>query len=156
MLATRYGLVFSSFTHRGKRGLFHRANWNANTYRWAMCDVVFALYDVIPDDDNKLSRLFAAFLSVYMILNQRKFTEECLDALHEKLKWFHRQNNPDSCHPSTAAAAICQMSTRCLLDVIWLCDCKLLQDSGSLHGHIPQPSEKAQVPLDVQALDRQY
>jgi len=75
-----------------------------------MCDVVFALYDVIPDDDNKLSRLFAAFLSVYMILNQRKFTEECLDALHEKLKMFHRQNNP-----STDSSDICQMSTRCLL-----------------------------------------
>jgi len=57
-----------------------------------MSDVVFALYDVIPDDDNKLSRLFAAFLSVYMILNQRRFTEECLDALHEKLKIFHRQS----------------------------------------------------------------
>jgi hypothetical protein len=56
-----------------------------------MSDVVFAVYDLIPDDDNKLSRLFAAFLSVYMILNQRRFTEECLDALHEKLKIFHRQ-----------------------------------------------------------------
>jgi hypothetical protein len=114
MFTTRYGLVFSSFTHRGKRGLFHRANWNANTYRWAMCDVVFALYDIIPDDDNKLSRLFATFLSVYMILNQRKFTEECLDALHEKLKIFHRQN-PDSCYSSTDSSAISQMSTRCHL-----------------------------------------
>ena len=57
-----------------------------------MSDVVFAVYDIIPDDDNKLSRLFAAFLSVYMILNQRRFTEECLDALYEKLKIFHRQS----------------------------------------------------------------
>jgi len=56
-----------------------------------MSEVVFALYDIIPDDNNKLSRLFAAFLSVYMILNQRRFTEQCLDALYEKLKMFHRQ-----------------------------------------------------------------
>ena len=85
-------LRVNCFTYdRSKRGLFHRANWNANTYRWAMSEVVFALYDIIPDDNNKLSRLFAAFLSVYMILNQRRFTEQCLDALYEKLKMFHRQ-----------------------------------------------------------------
>ena len=77
--------TFYCCTDRSKHGLFHRANWNAKTYRWAMSEVVFALYDIIPDDDNKLSRLFAAFLSVYMI------TEDCLDALHEKLKVFHRQ-----------------------------------------------------------------
>ena len=56
-----------------------------------MSEVVFALYDIIPDDNNKLSRLFAAFLSVYMILNQKRFTEQCLDELYEKLKMFHRQ-----------------------------------------------------------------
>ena len=78
-----------------------------------MCEIVFALYDIIPDDGNKLSRLFAAFLSVYMILNQRKFTEECLDALHEKLKMFHRQS-PYSCNFSTDSFAIWQMSTRYL------------------------------------------
>ena len=74
---------------RSKRGLFQRANWNANTYRWAMCEIVFALYDIIPEDDNKIVRIFAAFLSVYMILLRMRFTENDLSELQVALQKFH-------------------------------------------------------------------
>ena len=75
-------LSVNCFTYdRSKRGLFHRANWNANTYRWAMSEVVFALYDIIPDDNNKLSRLFAAFLSVYMKCSEHAIPRPVKSAL---------------------------------------------------------------------------
>ena len=53
---------------RGKRGLFNRSNWTANMYRSMMVDIVFALLDVFAGENNKASMLFAAFMSVYLIL----------------------------------------------------------------------------------------
>lgn len=75
---------------RSKRGLFNRSNWNANMYRSMMIEIVFALYDLIDDDNNVLSKLFAAFLEVYLILCQLHITNEDLMLLHENLARFHR------------------------------------------------------------------
>ena len=54
-----------------------------------MCEIVFALYDIIPEDDNKIVRIFAAFLSVYMILLRMRFTENDLSELQDALRKFH-------------------------------------------------------------------
>jgi hypothetical protein len=54
-----------------------------------MCEIVFALYDIIPEDDNKIVRIFAAFLSVYMILLRMRFTENDLSELQVALQKFH-------------------------------------------------------------------
>ena len=75
---------------RGKRSLFNRSNWTANMYRSMMVDIVFALLDVFAGENNKASMLFAAFMSVYLILRQMKFTSEDLQALHDATKVFHR------------------------------------------------------------------
>ena len=59
-------------------------------YRSMMIEIVFALYDLIDDDNNVLSKLFAAFLEVYLILCQLHITNEDLMLLHENLARFHR------------------------------------------------------------------
>ena len=59
-------------------------------YRSMMIEIVFALYDLIDDDNNVQSKLFAAFLEVYLILCQLHITNEDLMLLHEKLARFHR------------------------------------------------------------------
>jgi hypothetical protein len=55
-----------------------------------MCDIVFALHDLIPDDDNRICKLFAAFVAVYMALRQMRFSEDDLSVLHSKLQVLHR------------------------------------------------------------------
>ena len=75
---------------RSKRGLFHRANWTANMYRSIMCDIVFAVFDVIPEDGNRMAALFASFLSVYLILRQLRFTADDLERLQRRLEDLHR------------------------------------------------------------------
>jgi hypothetical protein len=55
-----------------------------------MCDIVFALHDLIPDDDNRICKLFAALVAVYMALRQMRFSEDDLSVLHSKLQVLHR------------------------------------------------------------------
>lgn len=84
---------------RPKRGLFHRANWNANMYRAAMLDIVFLTFDVVKysdvreetefDDNNSVCDVFVAFLSVYLILRQLTFLSADIDNLHAGLKHLH-------------------------------------------------------------------
>jgi hypothetical protein len=62
-------------------------------HRAMMCDIVFALYDVIPDDSNIMSSLFAAFLAVYIILRQLTFTDKDLDLLQTNMEVLHRHVN---------------------------------------------------------------
>ena len=75
---------------RSKRGLFKRANWNANTYRWVMCEIVFAVHDLIPDDDNRLCKFFAAFVTVYVMLRKLRHSERDLSELQAKLLLLHK------------------------------------------------------------------
>ena len=53
-----------------------------------MVDIVFALFDIVPGD-NRAELAFAAFLSVYLILRQMRFTPECLLKLKTALKDLH-------------------------------------------------------------------
>ena len=82
--------ITTTYLCRNKRGLFNRANWNANMYRSVMVDIVFALVDVLPDENNRASMLFAAFLSLYLILRKLQFVPEDIQDLHQATKVFHR------------------------------------------------------------------
>ena len=75
---------------RSKRGLFNQANWNANTYRWVMCEIVFAVNGLIPGDDNRIGKFVAAFVAVYMALRQLRYSESDLSELQSKLSKLHR------------------------------------------------------------------
>lgn len=54
-----------------------------------MVDIVFALFDIVPGD-NRAELAFAAFLSVYLILRQMRFTPQCLLNLQTALEDLHR------------------------------------------------------------------
>jgi hypothetical protein len=55
-----------------------------------MTEIVFALYNIVPNDDNKLSKLFAAFLAVYIMLRRMEFAETELTLLQARLFVLHR------------------------------------------------------------------
>jgi hypothetical protein len=47
------------------------------------------MYETIPDDDNRLTKLLAAFCAVYMILRRMEFTEADLLVLEAALRKLH-------------------------------------------------------------------
>jgi hypothetical protein len=64
--------------------------WVANLYRDTMCNIVFALYDVVPGESNRAGVMFAAFLSVYLMLRKLRFTEDDLHELNDRIATLHR------------------------------------------------------------------
>ena len=53
-----------------------------------MCNIVFALYDVL-DDSNRATQMFSAFLAVYLMLRKLSYTDDDLIELHDRIQNFH-------------------------------------------------------------------
>ena len=69
--------------------MFHRANWTASVCRGLIIDIVFVVFDVLPDD-GKCSSMFASMVKVYTILRKLRFQRQDLLALNRETDIFWR------------------------------------------------------------------